>query len=177
MVKNDRYRKIAGSLLVLISAAFLMGADAGTPEQGELDALRTRQAALQARIEALKHEQDYLLFQGAMYQTDSKYLVMNISARTGRLMYKNRVLKEFTFRLPKDFRSESLPPGMVLLTKKMEDKKERRTLVFGTAFLLHGKGTAVPRLPQDVAGISVAKKDLSSLYYALEEGATAYLER
>ncbi len=177
MVKNRTYRKIAGSLLVLFAAAFLAGADAGDPGQGELDALRTEQASLRTRIEALKHEQDYLLFRRAMYQTDSKYLVMNIAARSGRLMYKNRVLKEFAFRLPKNFQKNSLRPGMVLLTKKLEDKKERRTLVFGTSFLLYGKGAAAPPLPEAAARLAVPKKDLSSLYFALEEGAAAYLER
>ncbi len=175
-MKSGRYWNIT-RLLILFSAAFLMGAEAGDSGQGELDALQTQQSALRTRIEALKHEQDYLLFRRAMYQTDSKYLVMDIAARSGRLMYKNRVLKEFTFRLPKNFRSGSLQSGMVLLTRKMEDKQERKTLVFGTSFLLHGKGTAVPRLSEDAASISVTKKDLSSLYYALEEGAMAYLER
>ncbi len=176
MVKSGIYSTTAG-LLILFSATFLMGADAGDPGQGELEALRTRQSALRTRIQALKYEQDYLLFRRAMYQTDSKYLVMDIAARSGRLMYKNRVLKEFTFHLPKNFRSGSLHSGMVLLTKKIEDKKERRTLVFGTSFLLHGRGAAVPHLPEDAASISVPNKDLSSLYYALEEGAAAYLER
>ncbi len=165
------------SLLILFSAVFLMGAEAGDLGQGELDALRSQQSALRTRIEALKHEQDYLLFRRAMYQTDSKYLVMDIAARSGRLMYKNRVLKEFTFHLPKNFRSGSLPSGMVQLTKKSEDKKERRTLVFGTSFLLHGRGTDAPRSSAVAADISVTKKDLASIYYALEEGATAYLER
>jgi hypothetical protein len=154
-----------------------MGAEAGDSGQGELDALRTQQSSLRTRIEALKSEQDYLLFRRAMYQTDSKYLVMDIAARSGRLMYKNRVLKEFKFRLPKNFRGGSLQWGMVMLTRKMEDKQERRTLVFGTSFLLHGKGTAAPRLSKDAASISVTKKDLASLYYALEEGAMAYLEQ
>jgi hypothetical protein len=176
MLKSGIYSTTA-SLLILISAVFLMGADAGDPGQGELDALRTQQSALRTRIEALKYEQDYLLFRRAMYQTDSKYLVMNIAARSGRLMYKNRVLKEFKFGLPKNFRSGSLQSGMVMLTKKMEDKQQRRTLVFGTSFLLHGKGTAVPRLSEDAASISVTKKDLASIYYALEEGAMAYLAR
>ncbi len=175
-MKSGSSRNIT-RLLILFSAAFLMGAEAGDSGQSELNALRTQQSALRTQIEALKREQDYLLFRRAMYQTDSKYLVMDIAARSGRLMYKNRVLKEFTFRLPKNFRSGSLQPGMVMLTKKMEDKQERRTLVFGTSFLLHGKGTAVPRLSDDAASISVTKKELSSLYFALEEGATAYLER
>ncbi len=177
MVKNGKYSQIAGSVLVLFAAVFLAGADAGDPGQGELDVLQNQQASLRTQIEALKQEQDYLLFRRAMYQTDSKYLVMDIAARSGRLMYKNRVLKEFAFRLPKNFRKNSLRPGMMLLTKKLEDKKERRTLVFGSSFLLHGKGAAAPTLPQDAARISVTKKDLSSLYYALEEGAAAYLER
>ncbi len=160
-------------MLLLSAAVLLMGAGAGDG----LDALRARQSALRTRIEALKHEQDYLLFRKAMYHTDSKYLVMKIAAMSGRLMYKNRVLKEFKFRLPKNFRSGSLRSGMVQLTKKTEDKKERRTLVFGTSFLLHGKGTVAPRSSAVAADISVSKRDLASIYYALEEGALAYLER
>ncbi len=175
-MKSGRYWHIT-RLLILFSTAFLMGAEAGDSGQGELDALRSQQSALRTRIEALEHEQDYLLFRRTMYRTDSKYLVMDIAARSGRLMYKNRVLKEFKFRLPKNFRSGSLPSGMVQLTKKSEDKKERRILVFGTSFLLHGKGTTAPRSSTVAADISVTNKDLASIYYALEEGALAYLER
>ncbi len=164
-------------LLMLFSAVFLMGAEAENPGQDELAALRNQQSALRTRIEVLKHEQDYLLFRQAMYLSDSKYLVMNITARKGQLNYKNRILKEFKFRLSRNFGSGSIPSGMVVLTKKTEGKKDRKTLLFGSSFLMQGKGTAVPRMAEDVAVISVTRKDISPIYYALEVGAAAYLEK
>ncbi len=150
-----------------------MGADAGDPGRDEMAALRGRQTALRTQIETLQNEQDYLLFRTAMYHSDSKYLVLNITTRTGRLMYRNRLLKDFRFRFSKNFRAT----GMAAVTKKSADKKDRRSLVFGTSFLIHAKGTVVPRSAEDLVVVSITKKEMASIYYALEEGALAYLER
>ncbi len=170
---KNRIYNIAACLLVLLSAALLMGADSGDPGRDELAALRNRQSALRTRIEALKNEQNYLLFRRAMYHSDSKYLVLNVTTRTGRLMYRNRLLKDFRFRFSKNFRAVE----MAALTKKSEDKKNRRAFVFGTSFLVHAKGTPVPRGMKDLVVVSITKKEMASIYYALEEGALVYLER
>ncbi len=173
-MKNLRYNiTITACLPVLLCSVLLMGADAGDPGRDEMAALRSRESALRTRIETLQHEQDYLLFRRAMYHSDSKYLVLNVTTRTGRLMYRNRLLKDYRFRFSKNFRAV----GMAAVTKKSEDKKNRRALVFGTSFLVHAKGTAVPRGTENLVVVSITKKEMASIYYALEEGALAYLER
>ena len=162
--------------LVIMLSVLLMGAVETGPGQDDEAALRKQQAALQVRIESLRKEQDFLLFQKAMYRSDSKYLVINITSRTGQLRYKNRLLKEFKFRLSKVFRSGSSRSGAVVLTNKVENKKGRSALVFGESFLMHWRGAAVPPKAPDVAVMSLNKKDLASIFYALEQGAMAYLQ-
>ncbi len=162
--------------LFIMLSVLLMGADGAGPGQDEQDTLRKQQTALRTQIEALRKEQDFLLFQKAMYRADSKYLVINITRRTGELRYKNRLLKEFKFRLSKGFRSGLARSGAVVLTKKAESKTGRRVLLFGGSFLMHRKGAAVPPKTPDVAVMSLNKKALASIFYALEEGAMAYLE-
>jgi hypothetical protein len=162
-------------LLIMLSV-LLMGADGAGPGQDEQDALRKQQSALRTHIEALRKEQDFLLFQKAMYRTDSKYLVINIRNRTGQLRYKNRLLKEFKFRLSKVFRSGSIRSGAVVLTKKVESKKDRGSLLFGGALLMHRKGAALPPKTPDVAVMSLNRKDLTSIFSALEQGTMAYLK-
>lgn len=164
-----------GFLLIMLSV-LLIGADGAGPIQDEQVALRKQQSALRTQIKALRKEQDFLLFQKAMYRTDSKYLVINITSRTGQLKYKNRLLKEFKFRFSKVFRSGSTRAGAVVLTKKVESKQDRRALLFGGSFLMHRKGAAVRPKTPNVAVMSLNKKDLASIFYALEEGAMAYLE-
>ncbi len=172
-MKRGTHGKIV-RILILFSAVILIGAEAGDPGQDEQGRLGVQASALRARIEALKREQDYLLFRNAMYHSDSKYLILNITSRTGMLMYRNRLLKDFKFRFSKNFPAGA---GIATMTKKSEDKKNRRALVFGALFLIHGKGTPIPRTAGDAVVVSVIRKDIPSLYYALEEGAMAYIER
>ncbi len=82
----------------MTASLFLMGMENGEQGIGE-PALVEQQKQLSAKIDTLTQEQDYLLFQKTMYASDSKYLVINITARTGQLKYKNRVLRDFHFTL------------------------------------------------------------------------------
>ena len=116
-----------------------MGADRGGPDNRERAALKAERRALHARIEDLKREQDYLLFQKTMYENDSKYLVLDTRKKTGHLKYKNRVLKDFRFQTSKNFPVRSLRPGMLTLTEKIEGKKDRHALVFGKTFVVRWK--------------------------------------
>ena len=162
-------------LLFLAASLFLMGADNGEQGTDEHAKLMEQQKQLNARIETLKQEQDYLLFQKTMYASDSKYLVLNITARTGQLKYKNRILKDFHFTSAGHV--SKLKRGAVTLTKKIEGTKGRRSLVFGRSLVLLGKrGTAAP-LEAGIPRIYLSKKDFLSIFYSVENGAKSYLIR
>lgn len=166
--------KILYALLLL--SVFLLGADNGGPEQDER-ALRDQRVSLRERIEALKSEQDYLLFRKTMYCADSKYLIINIPNKTGQLKYKNRVLKEFRFSTSKNLRTDAVRPGIVVLTKKVEGKNGRHALVFGRSFVVRWKRSASSLQETDIPYISVTRKELLSIFFAVEEGSMAYIER
>ncbi|HEY6010457.1 MAG TPA: hypothetical protein VIX18_03220, partial [Nitrospirota bacterium] len=91
-------------LIICLLALFLAGADnSGGQAADERTQLRHQRDALRKRVESLRNEQDFLLFQNEMYASDSKYLVINVPAKTGRLMYRNRVLKDFRFGTAKNY--------------------------------------------------------------------------
>lgn len=159
--------------LFLITAS-LPCAAAGGPVRDEHTALEEERAALEARIDVLGSEQEYLLFQKAMRDVDSKYLVINRANRTARLKYKNRVLKEIRLRTSKNF--PALKPGMLTLTKKIAGRKDRHALVFGNAFLVQWKPSAKKPREAELPVISLTRKELLSVFYSLEEGALVYLE-
>ena len=76
---------------------FFSGMDGNAQETDERSQLEKQQKDLSAKVELLKREQDLLLFRKEFYRSDSKYLILNIPARTGELRYKNRLLKSFSF--------------------------------------------------------------------------------
>jgi uncharacterized membrane protein len=172
---NRRNRIIISSLIVV--STFLMGADAGGPDTIELAALMDQQRALRARIEVLNREQDLLLFRKMMYSADSKYLMIDTRSRTAQLKYKNRALRDFRFQASKNFTGKALRPGRLVLTKKVEGKKDRHALVFGSALIIQWKRSSVPPQEADIPFITLTRKELLSLYHAVEEGALAYIER
>jgi hypothetical protein len=170
-------RKGSMKPVLLLLSLFLMGADAGGPDAAERSALMDRQRTLRAKIEVLSREQDLLLFRKMMYSADSKYLMIDTRNRTAQLKYKNRVLKDFRFRASKDFPGNTLRPGRLALTKKVEGKKDRHTLVFGDALVIRWKLSSVPPKAADIPFITLTRKELLSIYHAVEEGALAYVER
>lgn len=163
--------------LVFFILCSLCGATGEAQEQDERATLRKQQQALHAKVGALKREQDFLLFQKEMYATDSRYLVLRIRERSGQLKYKNRVLKNFQFTLPKTVAVRALQPGMLVLTKKTEKKKNRYALLFGTTVMLQWKQDGVSDREAGIPVFSLDEKDMASLFYAVEQGAPAYLPR
>jgi hypothetical protein len=163
--------------LFLLFCFFLTGADQGGIERDERAALREQRAKLQRRVDALRREQDFLLFQKAMFSSDSRYLVINPAKKTGQLKYKNRVLKDFRFQTSKNFRNRAPRPGMLTLTKKTEGAKGRHALVFGGSLIVQWKRTAVPKQEAAIPFLSLTRKELQSIFYAVEEGAPAYIMR
>ncbi len=156
--------------LLLMSAGI---STAGVEQEEEREKLLEQQRLLADRVERLKREQDFLLFQKTMYATDSKYLILNITAKTGQLKYKNRVLKDLRF-FSVSGDTGRLKQGSITLTNKIEAARDRNALVFGRSLVLFGKRVpaglrpGIPRLP-------LPKKDFMAVFYALENGAMAYI--
>jgi hypothetical protein len=162
-------------VLLLMLSFFLMGADNGTESGGERDALLARQKTLCVRIDALRSEQDYLLFQKAMYAADSKYLVLHLTEKRGQLWYKNRLLNDFYFTLSENVPDCALKQGMLVLTKKDERKGDRDELVFGKTLVIKQGRAAVPPRDAGIAFLFLPKKVMASIFFAVEEGALAYV--
>jgi hypothetical protein len=155
-----------------------MGADNGDQNQNgeERGKLLEQQKELNSRVKALKREQDYLVFQRAMYSSDSKYLVINMSAKTGQLKYKNRILKDFQFkRVSAADRAHRLTRGALTLTQKIEGDRKRKLLVFDKSLVLQGEHAPAAKLEAGMPRYSLSKKDFRSVYYAVETGAKAYI--
>lgn len=162
--------------LAWLALAFVL---AGAPGAGwageERDGLVRERRALEARVAALKQEQDFLLFQKRMYELDSKYLVINPKKKTAHLKYKNRLLKEIAFKSSPDFPGKKIHPGRALLTRKLEGNRERHALVFGDAFVVRWKWSDVPKPHASLPSITMRKKDLLSFYYSAEPGMPVYI--
>lgn len=162
---------------MLMLSLFLMGADNGEQGGDERGALRDRQKALQARIETLQAEQEFLLFQKEMYTSDSKYLVLHLMEKTGQLKYKNRILKDFRFMLSKATSPGKLRMGMLTLTNKREGKNSRHELVFGNDLIIRRKNAVVPPHESGIVSLLLTKKDMQSVFFAIEPGARIYIAR
>ena len=161
-------------LLVPFLMAAADGGDAVRDERASLEAMRS---TLRQKISSLKREQDFLLFQKTMYAADSKYLIIDVKHRTAQLKYKNRLLKDMHFTPSKKFPGRGLRQGMLVLTKKVEGKKDRDALVFGKSLVVQWKQSIVPPQERGLPSITLLKKELLSVYYAVEEGAPAYILR
>jgi hypothetical protein len=156
----------------------LLGMDGNTQEADERQRLAEQQKTLSAKIESLKREQDLLLFRKEFYSADSKYLILNIPAGKGELRYKNRLLKGFLFTPSSKARLRDVPVGAATVTKKVEGRGKRHEIIFGTSFIMQVKPKDGRPSPKDRAAplrLSVSKRDMQSLFYAVEEGSEAYV--
>ena len=158
-------------LLLSLCLAGICGAEQGNAEQKKLIEQKKQ---LNARIETLKQKQDYLVFQKTMYESDSKYLIINFEARNMQLKYKNRVLKDVSFKRVLG-RVSSLSHGAVTLTKKIEGPRDRNLLIFGQALVLQGKYAPSTLLEEGIPRVFLSRKDFLSVYYAVESGAKAFI--
>ena len=174
VVVNKTTAKIT-TILLLVLSPFLMGMDGvGTGDVGQ-DVLAARQKELQARIEALRSEQDLLLFQKQFSAMDSKYLFLDLARGRGQLKYRSRVLLDFSFKpFPKRV-IKTVPRGARPLTKKIEKTEGRFALVFSRDFVLRTKNAAAPE--RNVPQVIVPPMEMRSIFIALEEGSIAYIQR
>ena len=76
------------SIAWLASAVLLCSVGYGQEGKDRVQLLE-RERQVRARIELLKREQEFLLFQKELFAADSKYLVLDLRAGTGLLKYRN----------------------------------------------------------------------------------------
>jgi hypothetical protein len=158
--------------LLALGVAIMSGAAYADDEQ---DALCEQQHALELRVAALRRDQDYLVFLKRMYETDSKYLVIDLKKNTVQLRYKNRLLKDFAVQGVSPGFAKNAAAGKKAVTKKIEGGKERHALVFADAFVLRWRLSEVPRPESSLPSIVVLKKDLLSFYYTVGPGMLAFV--
>ena len=167
--------KAAVHVLLLLSL-FLAGMNGSGQESDEREDLLRQREALNKKIETLRREQDFLLFEKELYAADSKYLLISLGSKAGQLKYKNRVLKDFRFKVSPNL-AGSIKPGALTLTKKREDPDQRHVLIFGKSLIIQWKRPARSPDQTDIPRLSLSKTDLQSIFYAVEEGSKAYIMR
>jgi hypothetical protein len=164
-------------IAVLILSPLIMGADGSSEGPDDLAALQNQHKILSRRLATLQQDEDFLLFQKAMYVSDSKYLVLKAREKTGQLMYKNRVLKDLHFSSSQKISASTFKPGKLVLTKKLEGKNDRNVLIFDNALIIQWKRDVVPQREKKIPVLSLKKKEMLSVFYALEVGSLAYIIR
>jgi len=169
--------KSKAACLLLLLLLFVMGRDGNGQEQDEREELLGQQKALKGKIETLRREQDFLLFEKALYATDSKYLIIHLGAKRGQLKYKNRVLKDFRFTASANLAKNALKPGELTLTKKRENPDQRHVLLFGKSLVIQWRRPARSSYSANIPRLSLSKEDFQSIFYAVEEGAKTYIVR
>ena len=173
MLKRDK--KIWSAILLSV---FLLGMDGNAQEADERRRLAEQQKRLGAKVESLKREQDLLLFRKEFYSAESKYLILNIPAGKGELRYKNRLLKSFSFARSSKARLYAVPVGAATVTRKVEGRGKRHEIIFGSFFIMQVKPKDARPLLKDrtlLPRLFVSRKDIQSIFYALEEGSKAYV--
>jgi len=166
-----KYKPAVLMLVLFLGLAGICSAEHGDAEQKKLIEQKKK---LNARVETLMREQDYLVFQKVMYESDSKYLIINFAARTLQLKYKNRVLKDVKFKRVLGHVGR-LTHGALTLTQKIEGPRKRNLLVFGQALVLQGTRAPSTPIEEGMPRLFLSRKDFLSLYYAIESGAKAFI--
>ncbi len=159
-------------VLCICSAAGTVHAQAQDEEQE----LRAKEQQLSEKVAALKSEQEQLLVRKMLYSADSKYLEIDLHAGEGALKYRTRILKSFRFT-SKGYLPKPAPEGGILkLTSKVDGSPAKRHLSFNNAALVIESKSAKIRQNGNGFVISIGKKDLAAIYYALEAGSIAYFK-
>jgi hypothetical protein len=170
-------KRIIGTALALAAAGIVLGSSVFGQESDEARVLRERERHVQARIEELKREQEFLLFQGTLAAADSKYLVLDLRAGKGMLKYRGRILRNFNFPLMGKPLPAGRKQGVVTLTGKLDGSLVKRQLVFTDPLLIIGSKHVSNGKAKSNKGIRImlGAKDLGSIFYALEVGSLAYI--
>ncbi|MHB8843766.1 MAG: hypothetical protein ACYC7L_03380 [Nitrospirota bacterium] len=167
----DTYSLPAIALLSLL----LMGMDNAPREADERKQLDEAQTRLVLRIEELKKEQDFLLFQRSFSGSDSKYIILDLSAGRGTLKYRNRILRTFRLSVSSP-EHRRIRKGRHVLASKTDGSPKKRALIVQDEFIIHGKGYAgrsggERRMP----GLVIGRKDLAALFFSVDKGTMLFI--
>jgi len=169
--------KITQMFFLILFSFLLMGMDGPPRGDDELRMIEEKRAQLTVRVEALKDEQDFLLFQRAIAGSDSKYLLLDLSAGTGTLKYRNRILRTFGFTVSAA-RPNQLRKGRYSITRKSDGAPGKMSLAVQDIFIIHGKAYSGRQAGENgLPGVIVGRKDLAAIYYAVEQGSMLYIVR
>jgi hypothetical protein len=163
--------------LALAAAGVVLGSSVFGQESDEARMLRERERQVRARIEALKKEQEFILFQRALATVDSKYLILDLRTGNGTLKYRGRVLRNFNFPLAGRSLPAARSKGIISLTGKLDGSPGKRQLLFNDQLLIIQSKHASTIKAKSKKGLHIllGTKDLGAIYYALEKGSLAYV--
>lgn len=171
-----RRRSCTFALVLMFCIGAGIGAVSAQPVQEEAQALQAREQRLYEKVRSLEAEQQQLLLQKTLSSADSKYLELDLRAGEGALKYRTRVLRTFPFT-SRGKKPGAGPDGPVLsLTSKVDGTYVRRKLLFDNAALVIEGKTQRGSHSGNSLFISIGRRDLAAIYYALEPGSFAYLK-
>lgn len=160
------------SLLALLPA----GNTAQAEENAERHQLLARRSQLQETVQRLQQEQTLLLFRKRMYSADSKYLVLDLSSGRGQLWYRSRLLREFPIRSLDRGETNRARPELAAVTDRSPWEKGPRLLVFADRLVLSaGRRSRSEGTPAAADRVTLSRRDMTSLFYALDKGSLAYV--
>ncbi len=165
----NRIAPCAGALLVVFCVGLAAGA---VPARGQDDEqeLRAQEQRLSEKVRSLLSEQRQLLIRKALYSADSKYLELDLRKGEGSLKYRTRVLRSFKFTRRGKGPDRAVDGAILSLTSKEDGTSAKKRLLFdGATLVIEGKSHRGVHSGNSVV-ISVSRRDLAAIYYALEAG-------
>jgi len=163
--------------LALAAAVIVLGSSVFGQEGDEVRSLQERERHVRTRIEALKKEQEFLLFQRTIATADSKYLILDLRTGKGMLKYRGRILRHFNCPHTGKYLPAALPKRIVTLTGKVDGSPGTRQLVFTDPLvIIQSKHVSTGKAKsKEGFHIMLGTKDLSAIFFSLEKGSLAYI--
>jgi hypothetical protein len=163
--------------LALTAAVIVLASSVFGQESDEARSLRQRERHIRTRIEALKKEQEFLLFQRTLATADSKYLIFDLRTGKGMLKYRGRILRNFNCFHAGKHLPAALPKRIATLTGKVDGSPGRRQLVFTDPLvIIQSKHVSIGKAKsKEGLRIMLGTKDLGAIFFALEKGSLAYI--
>jgi len=170
-------KRAVRTALALAVAGIVLGSSVFGQESDEARSLREQERRVRTRIETLKKEQEYLLFQRTLAAADSKYLILDLRTGKGMLKYRGRILRNFNCALAGKHLPAALPKRIVTLTGKRDGSPGTRQLVFTDPLVIIQSKHVSTGKAKSKQGLHVmlGTKDLSAIFFALEKGSLAYI--
>jgi hypothetical protein len=175
----SRNNKSINNYVVPVLIVLLLSSVCFGQERDERRLLVEQELQLREKVELLKQEQDYLLFQKALAAADSKYLILDVRNGKGMLKYRNRILRSFKFPDVDRSLPGAAASGAITLTGKIDGPTRKRQLIFDNSrLILEAKHTALRASKgKPAVRIPLVTKDLGALFFVLERGSMAFIIR